>query len=381
MRAIYLDHNATTKPDPKVVAAMMEALELFGNPSSSHRPGQRAAAIVETARQRVADLLGAAPTEIHFTGCGTEANNSALRGAAYARAELGQRIVSTTIEHPSITQTLKDLAGRGFEVVSVPVGLSGRVDPAAVAEAINDETILVSVMAANNETGVLQPIREIGEIARDRGALMHVDAIQYAGKMKIDLADWPVDLLSISAHKFHGPKGVGALYVRAGVNVMPRILGGGQEFGMRGGTENVPGIAGLGAAAALAHERVEAEGARIGAMRDRFEATVRARIPDTLVIGDVTHRLPNTSNLSLLDAEGEAVSINLDLKGVSVSTGSACSSGATASSHVLVAMGLPGRQIDSAIRFSLGKDNADEELDEAIAILAETVERIRSISR
>jgi cysteine desulfurase len=381
MKRIYLDHNATTPVDPAVKSAMAAALDEFGNPSSSHWFGQRAAARVEEAREEVAALLGASTGEIYFTSGATEANNTALRGVAYALAAKGRRIVTSTIEHPSVLQVCQDLEKRGFEVAYVPAGPSGRVQPEAVAAAVNGDTILISIMTANNETGVVQPVAEIGRIARERGVLFHTDAVQAVGKLGVDLREQPVDLLSLSGHKFYGPKGVGVLYVRSGVRLQARMLGGGQERGIRAGTENVPGIAGLGAAALLVTARGQDWPARIAAMRDRFESLILDSIADVVVNGDREHRLPNTSNMSFKDAEGEAVSITLDLKGVAVSTGSACSSGAAHPSSVLGSMGLPPRQVDCALRFSLGKDNTMEEVEQAAALVKEAVEKIRSISR
>jgi cysteine desulfurase len=381
MDRIYLDHNATTPPDPAVREAMIKALETdWGNPSSMHRFGQRAGGLIEEARESVAALLGADPARIAFTSGGTEADNLAVIGAAFANSEKRRRIVTSAIEHPAVRAACARMKKHNFEVIETPVDLGGRVDLDAINDAINDRTVLVSVMAANNETGVIQPIEEIGRIARERGALFHTDAVQYAGKLPIDVKEWPVDLLSISAHKFYGPKGAGALWVGNGVKLNPRTFGGGQEMGIRTGTENVAGIAGLGAAASLVVEKLDAWNAHIGKLRNLLEEEIINRIEGALVNGDVENRVSNTTNVSFPGAEGEAVSINLDLKGVAVSTGSACASGATQASHALLAMGLPARRAETAIRFSLGKDNTEEEVMKALDALVESVSRVRSIS-
>lgn len=382
MERIYFDHNATTAPDIKVREAVALALEQgFGNPSSLHWFGQQARKLVEDARESVAAFLGAKnPLEIVFTSGGTEANYLAVQGAAQALAKKGKRIVTSVIEHPSVEEACRDLAAQGFEVITVPVERSGRVSVEAVREALTPETILVTVMAANNETGVVQPIAEIGALCRERKILFHTDAVQYAGKLKIDVAEWPVDLLSISGHKFYGPKGVGALWVKKGVSLRPRQKGGGQENGLRGGTENVPGISGLGAAAALAKTELRDWTKHLTKLRDLLENTVLENIPDAIVNGDRGHRVPNTTNISFLGAEGEAILLSLDLLGLGVSTGSACSSGASDPSHVLVAMGLAPEHVRCSIRFSLGKDNTAAEVQIAIRELTAAVARIRNIA-
>lgn len=382
MERIYLDHNATTRPDPRVVQAVKEALEDdWGNPSSLHWFGQKARKRLEEARESVAAFIGGEPTEITFTSGGTESNNMAVMGAVTAMEGKGKRIITSTIEHPSVRSTCRSLVARGFDLVEVPVDGSGRVDPQAVAEAMTPDAILVTIMAANNETGVVQPVDEIGRLARERGVLFHTDAVQMAGKLGIDVGSWPVDMLSIAGHKFYGPKGVGALWVKKGLRIAPRNLGGGQEMGMRGGTENIPGICGLGRAAEIARaERGQWE-TRIRGLRDRFEKKALEKIENAEVHGDLDNRLPNTSSISFPGAEGEAVAITLDLKGVAVSTGSACSTGATSPSHVLMAMGLSARQCETALRISLGKDNTREEIDRAVELLAEAVARIRSIAQ
>ena len=381
MERIYLDHNATTRPAAEVVAAVRGALEDgWGNPSSMHWFGQSARKAEEEAREKVAAFLGADPAGVIFVSGGTEANYLAIRGAALARTGQKGRIITSGIEHPSVSGACRSLESLGFEIVTVPVDREGRVAPEAVAAALNEETVLVSIMTANNETGAIQPISEIGRLVKARGALMHTDAVQAAGKIKIEAADWPVDLLSISGHKFYGPKGVGALYIRKGVQLAPQQRGGGQEGGIRGGTENMPGIIGLGAAAALAAGQLETWSRRISRLRDLLESQLLRRVPHTIVNGDREHRVPNTSNLSFPGAEGEAVLISLDLKGVAVSTGSACSSGGTEPSHVILAMGVPPEEARCSIRFSLGKDNTEAEIMAAAEAVVESVKRIREIA-
>jgi cysteine desulfurase len=376
---IYIDNNATPKPDSRVVEEMLKVLgDDFGNPSSGHFFGQRAAALLETAREHAAKLIGADPLDIVFTSGGTEANNLALRGAL-APGQPG-RIVTSQVEHPSVRATMRDLAKQGFELVELPVDGKGNLDLDLVEKQINADTRLVSIMAANNETGVIFPIQEIGRICQRNGALFHVDAVQFAGKMPVDLATLPVDLLSYSGHKIHGPKGVAILFVRKGVPLAPRQTGGGQERGLRPGTENVPGIIGLGEAARLALAELGPRAEHCRALRDRLETAILAAVPTAVVNGDRERRLPNTANISFPGAEGEAVSMTLDLKGVAVSTGSACSSGHSEPSHVLTAMGLPYEIASTALRLSVGKDNTEAEIDRAASIIIEAVTRIRSIS-
>jgi len=381
MDRVYLDHNATTPPDPRVVEEMRSGLEEdWGNPSSIHWFGQRARGRLEEARARVAALMKADPDEVHFTSGGTEADNIAVMGTAIARKSKGNRIITSTIEHPAIRTTCRSLTAQGFDIIEIPVDDGGKVELDALKEAADDKTILITIMAANNETGVIQPIWEIGEIAKECGALFHTDAVQAAAKIDIDVEDWPVDMLSIAGHKFYGPKGAGALWIRKGVRIAPRNLGGGQEGGMRGGTENIPGILGLGKAAEIAAENMGEWNGRIEKLRDDFEGRIVAEIKDTEIHGDVKSRVPNTTNISFKNAEGEAVMIRLDLTGVAVSTGSACSTGSSGPSHVLMAMGLTERQCETSIRFSLGKDNDKKQIDAAVIAVKEAVEKIRAIS-
>ena len=378
---IYLDNSATTRVDEVVLQAMLPCFrENFGNASSVHLFGQEARAIIEEARRSVADLIGADTREIVFTSGGTESDNAALWGICRSGYRPGNHIVTTKIEHPAVLATCKALEGSGARVSYVPVNASGCVDPAAIEEAICEDTILISVMHANNETGVIQPIPDIAAIARKRGILLHTDAVQSAGKISVNVRELDIDLLSLSAHKFHGPKGTGVLYIRKGTKTVPLMTGGSHERKRRAGTENVPAIAGLGAAARLARERLQEMQTRVATLRDNLEGSILDRIPGARINGTAP-RLPNISNLSFENLEGEAAVIALDLEGVAVSTGSACSSGALDPSHVLTAMGLRPEVVQGSLRFSLCYHNNDQELDRAIRILESVVQRLRRLSR
>ena len=379
---LYLDHNATTPVDPRVADAMDTAVrERFGNASSIHAFGQAAKAALDDARSAVAGLLGARPNDVIFTGGGTEADNLAVRGVAEAALPAGRRhLVASAIEHEAVLNTLKALAKRGWTTTLLPVGRSGVVDPADLEAAVSDRTALVSVMHANNEIGTVQPIARLAAVAHAHGALFHTDAVQSAGKIPIDVAALGVDLLSISAHKFNGPKGVGALWVRRGMRLVAPTTGGRQERNRRAGTENVPAVVGLGAAAALAGGKLAAEAARLGALRDRLEAGLIERVPDAAVNGS-GERVPNTTNVSFPGVEAEALLIALDLEGVAVSTGSACSSGTLEPSHVLRAMGLTPRRAQSSIRFSLGLGNTAADVERVLDVLPPLVARLRALSR
>lgn len=382
MDRIYLDHNATTRPDPRVCAAIAAELEQdWGNPSSMHWFGQRAAKLLEESREHVAAMLGADAAEVTFTSGGTEGNNLAIIGAVYSHMGRGRRIVTSPIEHPSVQAACRRMKAEGFEVFEAEVDNGGRVIVDSVAELAKDGTVLITIMAANNETGVIQPIPEIGKIARERGILFHTDAVQWAGKLPLNLHAWPVDLATISGHKFYGPKGIGAMYMRKGLRVISRNLGGGQERGLRSGTENMPGIAGMGEAAKIATAEISSWVERMSRLRDRFEDLIIEGVPEAKINGDRANRVPNTSNISFAGAEGEAILISLDLKGVAISTGSACSTGSGEPSHVLSSMGLTIRQCETAIRFSLGKDNTEAEIERAAALVTEVVGKIRAISR
>ncbi len=378
---IYLDNSATTRVDEAVVEAMLPYFrETFGNASSIHTFGQEARAAVETSRREVADLLGADTREIVFTSGGTESDNAALWGVFRSGYKPGNHVITTKIEHPAILATCKALEAAGAEVTRLPVDSSGRVDPASVAEAIKESTILVSVMHANNETGVIQPVREIAALARERGIVMHTDAVQSVGKIPVDVREPGADLLSLSGHKIHAPKGVGVLYVRKGTKLVPFMTGGSHERKRRAGTENVPGIAGLGAAARLARERLPGMSGRVSALRDRLESRILGCVPGVRVNGDGP-RLPNISNLSFENLEGEAAVIALDLEGVAASTGSACSSGSLEPSHVLMAMGLRPEVVQGSLRFSLCWHNTEDEIDRAVDVLKKVTERLRRLSR
>jgi cysteine desulfurase len=355
-------------------------LENFGNASSIHTFGQEARAAVEESRRALADLLGADTREIVFTSGGTESDNTALWGIFRSGYKPGNHIITTKIEHPAILATCKALQSAGGEITYVPVDASGRVDPAAVAGAIRDTTVLISVMHANNETGMIQPIEEISALARERGIVMHTDAVQSVGKIPIKVRELGADLLSLSGHKIHAPKGIGVLYIRKGTKLVPFMTGGSHERKRRAGTENVPGIVGLGAAARLAVERLPEMATRIAALRDRLEAHVLSDIPGVRVNGSGA-RLPNITNLSFKNLEGEAAVIALDLEGVAASTGSACSSGSLEPSHVLIAMGLRPQVVQGSLRFSLCCHNTDAEIDRAVETLKNVTKRLRGLSQ
>jgi len=378
----YLDHNATTPVAAEVADAMHEAVRgCFGNASSIHAFGQAAKAALDDARSAVAELLGARPNDVIFTGSGTEADNLAIRGVAEASPAAGRRhLIASAIEHEAVLNTLKALSKRGWTSTLLPVGAAGVVEPAALEAAITDDTALVSVMHANNEIGTLQPIAELAGIAHRRGAVFHTDAVQTAGKLPLDVGALGVDLLSISAHKFNGPKGVGALWIRRGMRLVAPTTGGRQERNRRAGTENVPAIVGLGVAARLAAAKLSREAARLRTLRDRLESSLLDRVPDTAVNGG-GERVPNTTNISFHGVEAEALLIALDLEGIAVSTGSACSSGTLEPSHVLRAMGLTPRRAQSSIRFSLGLGNTDDEIDRLVGVLPPLVARLRALSR
>lgn len=377
---IYLDYNATTPVDREVLEAMLPYFSgSFGNASSIHSAGQRGRSAVDAARESVAALLGAKSSEIVFTCGGTEADNLALFGIVARGAEPRRHIITTAIEHHAVLNSAQALEKQGVDVTYVPAGHDGIVDPDDIREAIRPETALISVMLANNEIGTIQPIEEIGRIAGEEDVTFHCDAVQGAGKLPLDVNRLGVDLLSISAHKIYGPKGVGALYVRSGTELEPIFHGGHHERDRRPGTENVPGIVGLGKAAELAGKNLATDAARLAALRDKFEAALLS-IPGVRVNGDPQRRVPNTCNLSFEAAGGEALVIALDLQGIACSTGAACSSGAVEPSHVLTAIGLSPDQARSSLRFSLGRPTTAEEIDRATAIIPAVVERLRALS-
>jgi len=383
VQRIYLDHNATTPLLPAVIERMMAVLrDEFGNPSSVHHFGQQAKALLDDARSEVANLIGAEPSEVLFTSGGTEADNIAIRGAAEALETTGRRhLVASAIEHEAVLNTLKALAKRGWRTTLLTVDQSGIASPAALREALAEDTAVVSVMHANNEIGTIQPIAELARLAHERGALFHTDAVQSAGKIAVDVKALGVDLLSMSAHKFYGPKGVGALWIRRGLRVMPILTGGRQERSRRAGTENVAGIVGMGVAARTASGKMEDEGRRLSALRDRLEAGILRSVPGTAVNGSASARVPNTTNISFDRTEAESLLIALDLQGVAVSTGSACSSGTLEPSHVLKAMGFNAHRTQNSIRFSLGAANTEAEIVRVIGVLPGIVEKLRSLTR
>lgn len=377
---VYLDYNATTPPSAAVVEAMTRALgNLFGNASSVHAFGQQAKAALDEAREAIAVLVGGQASEVVFTGSGTEADNLALRGIAEAGPIDRRHIVVSAIEHEAILNTARALARRGFSVSLVPVDASGIVDPEAVRAVVTPQTAIVSVMHANNEIGTIQPVRAIADIARAAGALMHTDAVQSAGKIAVDVEALGVDALSISGHKFSGPKGAGALWVRRGARVVQQMTGGRQERNRRAGTENVPAIVGLGVAAREAVAKLE-DADRVRRLRDRLESRVLELVPDTVINGTRTARVPNTTNISFAGVEAESLLIALDLEGVAVSTGSACSSGTLEPSHVLKAMGLSTSRTQSSLRFSLGAGTTDEDIDRVLAVLPGAVSKLRALT-
>lgn len=383
MRRVYLDNNATTRTDPEVVAKMLPFFgQEFGNASSSHGFGVEVSAAVREARRAVQALLGAAyDHEIVFTSGGTESDNAAIMAGLAAR-EGRDEIVTTAVEHPAILSLVEHLQNtRGITVHLIGVDAHGRIDLDAFRAAVGPKTAVVSAMWANNETGTLFPVEELARIAHEAGALFHTDAVQAVGKIPIDLKATQIDFLSLSAHKLHGPKGIGALYVRKGTKFAPFIRGGHQERARRGGTENTPGIIGLGAAAELARQRLQDDAAHIAALRDRLERGIMERIGQCRISGDVDNRLVNTSNIAFSDIEGEAVLTHLDRAGVAASTGSACTAGSTEPSHVLRAMNVPEEALHGAIRFSFSRENTTEEVDNVLETLPGIVAKLREIAR
>ena len=380
---VYFDYNATTPLGPEAAEAMAAATrDLFGNASSVHHFGQQAKAALDDSRSAIASLLHADPSEIVFTSGGTEADNLAIRGAAEAIEATGRRhLIASAIEHEAVLNTLKALARRGWRTTLVPVDQSGVVSPDRLRELITDDTALVSVMQANNEIGTIQPIAALAAVAHERGAVLHTDAVQSVGKLPVDVRALGVDLLSLSAHKFNGPKGAGALWVKRGTRMQPILTGGKHERNRRAGTENVPAIVGMGVAARLAGEHMAAEAARVGALRDRLEEGILGSVPGTFINGLRTSRVPNTTNISFDRVEAERLLIALDLEGVAVSTGSACSSGTLEPSHVLRAMGFPAHRTQNSLRFSLGIFSTEEEVDRVVALLPAIVEKLRALTR
>ncbi|MBE0431197.1 MAG: cysteine desulfurase NifS [Dehalococcoidia bacterium] len=381
MKRIYLDHAATTPTDPDVVQAMLPYFtDSFGNPSSLYSYGQEAREAVEEARARVAELIGASSEEIVFTSGGTEADNLALKGVAYANEHRGNHIITTSIEHHAVLEAAGFLEKQGFAITRLPVDGYGLVDPRDFRKAITDKTILISVMHASNEVGTIQPVEEIGSIAREAGVCFHSDAVQTVGHIPLNVHELKVDLLSLSAHKLYGPKGVGALYVRKGTRLVSIMQGGEQERGRRAGTENTPGIVGLGKAVEIAGHETAEEAERLRRLRDKLIGGMLDTMEHVRLNGHPTRRLPNNVNVSIGFVEGEAVLLNLDLEGICASTGSACSSSSSEPSHVLLALGLPSEQAHCSLRFSLGRENTDEHVERVLKVLPPIVARLRAMS-
>ncbi|MCL2321094.1 MAG: cysteine desulfurase NifS [Oscillospiraceae bacterium] len=381
MNTIYLDNAATTQLDEEVLNEMMPYLKNeYGNASSIYSIGRSAKKAMENAREKVAKALNADPAEIYFTGSGSEADNTAIRGVAHANRNKGNHIITSKIEHPAVLDTCKDLAKDGFDVTYIGAYENGIIDLEELESAIKDTTILITIMFANNEIGTIQPVKEIAQIAKKHNVIFHTDAVQAVGSIRIDVKDLGVDLLSLSAHKFYGPKGVGALYVRKGVKFDKFITGGHQERGKRAGTENVAGIVGLGKAIELAYENLEENNRHIKELRDYYIAEVKKKIPYIKINGDLEQRLPGNTNISFRYIEGEGMLLNLDLKGICASSGSACTSGSLDPSHVLLAIGLPHEIAHGSLRITIGRHNTKEEIDYVIENLAEIVQKLRDMS-
>jgi len=411
-RTIYLDHAATTPLDKRVLEAMLPYLMTeYGNASSIYTLGRHAMQAIDRSREQVADILGCRPTEIAFTGCGSESDNLAIKGAAYAAQKKGDHIITSAIEHHAVLHTCQYLERFGFKVTYLPVDGYGWIDPAALARAITDQTILVSVMYANNEVGTIEPVAAIGRLCRERKIPFHVDAVQAGGALPLDVAELHADLLSLSAHKFYGPKGVGLLYVRQGVRILPQLQGGSQERGRRAGTENVAGIVGAATALRLAYDDLPRTMPRLVALRDRLIASILTipgshltghptdrlpnnasfcfegveliasilTIPGSHLTGHPTDRLPNNASFCFEGVEGESILLSLDLQGIAASTGSACTSGSAEPSHVLLAMGLPVELAHGSLRLTLGKDTTEEDVDAVLAALPAVIEKLRAL--
>uniref|UniRef100_A0A7C5Z188 Cysteine desulfurase IscS n=1 Tax=Caldicellulosiruptor owensensis TaxID=55205 RepID=A0A7C5Z188_9FIRM len=380
-KIVYFDHAATTPLKKEVLDEMMPYLtEQYGNPSTIYKLGREAKKAVELARERVAKALNADIQEIYFTSGGTESDNWALKGVAFANRDKGKHIITTTIEHHAVLHPLKYLEGLGFEVTYVPVESNGIVDPQKIKEAIRNDTILISVMLANNEIGTIQPVKEIAKIAKEKGIIIHTDAVQAVGQIPVDVKDLGVDLLSLSAHKFYGPKGVGALYIKKGTKIHPFSHGGAQERNRRAGTENVAGIVGLGKAIELATQNLSEYAAKLQKLRDKLIDGVLSKIDYVRLNGDRYNRLPNNANFSFEFIEGESLLLMLDMKGIAASSGSACTSGSLDPSHVLLAIGLEHEVAHGSLRITLGEDNTEEDIDYLLEVLPEIVSRLREMS-
>jgi len=376
-----MDYSATTPLHPEVISLMRHVMEnVYGNPSSLHSFGREAKKYLDEARQKVADLIGAQFGEIYFTGGGTEADNIAVIGTARANEKKGRHIITSAVEHHAVIDSCKHLAKTGFEVTFLPVDRYGMVDPEELKKAIRPDTILISIMHANNENGTIQPIEEIGKIAKEHGIVFHTDCVQSVGKIPVRVDDLRADLITISSHKIYGPKGVGALYKRKGVRVEPLVFGGGQERKIRSGTENTIGIIGFGKAAELAARDFQEENTKVKMLRDRLIKGVLAKIPDVRLNGHPEKRLPHNAHFSFAYVEGESLLLSLDMKGIAVSSGSACSSSSLQPSHVLMATGIPEELVHGSVRFTLGRENTEEDVDYVLSVLPGIVERFRSFS-
>jgi cysteine desulfurase len=380
VKTVYVDNNATTRVAPEVLEVMLPFFsEYYGNPSSMHFFGGQVQKKVDEARAKVAEFLGAEPSEIVFTSCGTESDNAAILGTLDSHPEK-RHLITTRVEHPAVGNVSTYLGRKGYRITELSVDRQGRLDPDELKESLSDETALVTIMYANNETGVIFPIEEIGEIVKARGIPFHTDAVQAAGKIPLNMKKSKIDMLSISGHKLHAPKGIGVLYIRKGTKFSPFLIGGHQEKGRRGGTENVPYIIGLGKACELAQKHLNEENTKVKTLRDYLEAKLLAKIPNTLVNGDGVHRLPNTVSVSFEYVEGESILLLLSDLGICASSGSACTSGSLEPSHVLRAMGVPFTAAHGSIRFSLSTYSTKEEMDYIIEHLPPIIQRLRDIS-
>jgi len=378
---IYLDYNATTPAHPEVIKAMIPCFsKKFGNPSSFYRIGRETKAMLHRARTKVAACIGAEPGEIYFTAGGTESDNMAVRGIARLLKEKGNHIITSSVEHHAVFKTCAALEKEGFEVTFLPVDSAGRVDPDDLSKSITSRTILVSIMAANNETGVVQPVEEIGALTEEKNILFHTDAVQAAGKIPIDVTEIKADLLSLTGHKLYGPKGSGALYIKKGISVEPIITGGSHELNLRAGTENVAGIVGLAEAVRIAKDTLDDESRRLGQLRDRLEEGLSKNVPDICINGCSAPRVPNTSNITFMGVDGESILLHLDLKDIYASSGSACATGSAEPSHVLRAMGIGPREAQSSVRFSLGKETTEADIEVTVNTVAEVICKLRTIS-